>query len=54
MLQSLERQKGKIFRVYPDSVFASLGFHGLISFSDYLFLLTILASEERVVGAGEE
>ncbi len=31
--------------VRPDSVFASLGYYGLISFSDYLFLLTILASE---------
>ena len=29
----------------PDSVFSQLGHHGLISFSDYLFMLTILASE---------
>ena len=31
----------------PKSVFASLGNHGLISFSDYLFLLTLLASKSN-------
>ena len=31
--------------VNPDSVFARLGNHGLISFSDYLFFLTLLASK---------
>ena len=29
----------------PNSIFSKLGNHGLISFSDYLFLLTLLASK---------
>ena len=32
----------------PDSVFSKLGNHGLISFSDYLFLLTLLASKYEI------
>ena len=28
----------------PDSVFTKMGNYGLLSFSDYLFLLTLLAS----------
>lgn len=39
-----ERSK---MRVHPHSVFSRLGNHGLISFSDYLFLLTILGTPMR-------
>ena len=31
--------------VEPDSIFYKLGQSGLISFSDYIFLLTVLSSE---------
>ena len=33
-----------------DSIFYHLGSHGLISFSDYIFLLTILSTSRCVYG----
>ncbi|XP_064618033.1 calcium uptake protein 1, mitochondrial-like isoform X2 [Liolophura sinensis] len=37
----------KFMNLEPDSIFAKLGQSGLISFSDYLFLLTVLSTPPR-------
>ena len=50
-LQRWDKEQSDVV-MNPDSVFSRLGHHGLISFSDYLFMLTILASEPWVLFPG--
>lgn len=47
LLQHWKKMYSKM-DVRKNSVFANLGYYGLISFSDYLFLLTIISSESSM------
>jgi hypothetical protein len=43
-IEQWKKERSKV-TLDETSIFARLGHHGLISFSDYLFLLTIISSE---------